>query len=357
MSVLDDRKKISKLDSQDMLGVVEGFASQLEEAKKISGSAEISDLKAASFEGIAIMGMGGSGFTGDIIKSLIDDEISIPVIVIKGYNLPSFINDRWLIIAVSYSGNTEETISAAMQAIDKKCRILCISSGGDIERIAEENKKVLVKVPGGYQPRGASGYLIFTTYLLMGRIGLVKIGQDVIDDTIDIVKKKVEEYGRNKKAENNFAKKLAFELVDFFPVIYGMEGYLSAVAYRWKCEINENSKCPSFWNVFPELNHNETVGWQNLKDITGRFALVVFNDSGSSDKIKVRIKTTIDLVAKNFGKVLKIPVQGRSKLAKALSTIFLGDITSVYLSFLYGIDPTPIDRISVLKSELSKIDD
>lgn len=355
MSILDDLEKLSKLDKQDMLGVVEKFTGQLVEAKSIAGSSRISSLKSGDFKGIAILGMGGSGFTGDIIKSLIIEIINIPVINLKGYNIPSYINRDWLVIAVSYSGNTEETISALMQAIRKNCHILCISSGGKVEEIARQGKYSYATVPGGFQPRGASGYLILTTYLLLQRIGIIDIAEEEIDEALELLVKKSVEYSRDTVTEENFAKKLAFELINYFPVIYGMEGYLSAVAYRWKCQINENAKCPCFWNEFPELNHNETVGWYNLKDITERFILLIFNDRESSDRLKVRTKTTRELVKENFGKVIEIPVEGRSKLARALSTIFLGDMMSVYLAFLYGTDPTPIERISVLKSELSKL--
>jgi glucose/mannose-6-phosphate isomerase len=356
MNILDDLEKMAELDKQDMLGVEENFVNQIAEAKKIAESAEVEDLKSKDFAGVAILGMGGSGFTGDIIQSLIVDSVGIPVTVIKGYGLPAFIGSGWLVISVSYSGNTEETISALMQALQRDCEILCISSGGRIEDIAKEYKKTHVKIPSGFQPRGASGYLIFTSYLVMNRIGIIEIADEDISETMDLLEKKSIEYDRNTRTDENFAKKLAFELFDYFPVVFGVEGFLSAIAYRWKCEINENSKCPCFWGEFPELNHNETVGWQNLSEITSCFVLVVFNDREATERIKVRISTTIKLLKDNFGKVIEVPVQGKSKLARALSTMYLGDIASVYLAYLYGVDPTPVDRISVLKSELSKLD-
>lgn len=356
MSILDDHEKIAALDKQDMLGVEERFLDQIAEAKNIAASVQIEGLKSGTFAGVAILGMGGSGFTGDIIRSLAMDSANIPLYVVKGYDLPVFVDRRWLVIAVSYSGNTEETISALTQALARGCEVVCISSGGRIKDISEEYRKTHVNIPPGFQPRGASGYLVFTTYLLMNRIGIIDILDDEISETMDLLKEKSIEYNRNTRTEDNFAKKLAFELFDYFPVVFGVEGYLSAIAYRWKCEINENSKCPCFWGEFPELNHNETVGWQNLSDITSRFILVVFNDEDASERIKVRIGTTIRLLKDNFGKVFEIPVRGKSELAKALSTMYLGDIASVYLAYLYGVDPTPVDRISVLKSELARLD-
>jgi glucose/mannose-6-phosphate isomerase len=139
------------------------------------------------------------------------------------------------------------------------------------------------------------------------------------------------------------------------PVIYGVNGFLSAVAYRWKCEINENSKCPAFFSEFPELNHNETVGWENIKDISKNFVLIVLRDIDASDRIKTRIDTTIKIISSNLGRVIEIKVRGKSKLARALSTMYLGNIASVYLALLYGVDPTPVERIAILKSELAKL--
>ncbi len=324
--------------------------------KKIAERADIKDLMNKDFCGIAILGMGGSGFSGDIIKSLVIDDIEIPIEIVKGYDLPAFIKKGWLVIAVSYSGNTEETISATIQALKRNCQLLCIASGGVIKDIAQKNDKCFVELPSGFQPRGAAGYLFFTTYLILGKIGILKINSEDINEALNLIKDKSTIYKRDVKIEKNPAKKLALKLFNSLPVIYGINGFLSAVAFRWKCEFNENAKYPSFWAEFPELNHNETVGWQNLKDLTKNFVLIVFIDGQAQERIKVRIKTTIKLIKSYFKDVVEINIEGVSKLAKALSTMYLGDITSVYLALLSGVDPTPVERISVLKSELAKFD-
>ena len=356
MNVLDDVKKIKKLDRQDMLGIEERFVDQLITAQGIVRSADYKNLKNKSFKGIAILGMGGSGVSGDIIKNLVCDSCEIAVAVIKDYELPAFIREGWLVVAISYSGNTEETLSAIRQAFQRNCEIMCISSGGKLMEIAAEKNKCLVKVPGGFQPRGASGYLFFSTLLSLVEIGAISISKSDVDESLELLKQKALLYRRESETTDNPAKKLALELEGFMTVIYGVSGFLSAIAYRWKCEINENSKCPSFTADFPELNHNETVGWENISEITKKFALVVFKDATASERIKVRIDTTSKLIRKNLGKIIEIPVEGRSKLARALSTMYLGDIASVYLAFLYNTDPTPVDRISALKIELAKLD-
>jgi len=356
MRILDDLEKIKELDRQDMLGIEENFYNQLKESVQIAGAADVSMLKGAKFRGLAILGMGGSGFTGDIIKSLIKNSVEVPVEVVKSYELPSFISKGWLAVAVSYSGNTEETITAVNEALLRGCEVLAVSAGGTIKDIAKRSGKCHVALPGGYQPRGASGYLFFTTLIILGKLGIVKIENSDIEETLELVKQKKAVYARDVDSENNPAKKLAIEMFDRLPVIYGVSGYLSAVAYRWKCEINENAKCPAFWAEFPELNHNETVGWQNLKKITEKMLLIVLKDGSLTERLKVRINTTVKLIKGSFDDVLEIGAQGSSELAKAVSVMYLGDIASVYLALLYNTDPTPVDRILALKAELAKIE-
>jgi glucose/mannose-6-phosphate isomerase len=356
MDILDDLKKIKELDRQDMLGIEERFVEQLITAQGIVRSGDYKNLKNKDFKGIAILGMGGSGVSGDIIKNLVTDSCEIPVEVIKDYGLPAFIGEGWLVAAISYSGNTEETLSAIERAFERNCEIMCISSGGKLMQIASEKNKCIIKVPGGLQPRGASGYLLFSTLLSLNEIGAISISKSDIDESLELLKQKALLYKRGSVQTGNPAKQLALALEGYMAVIYGVSGFLSAIAYRWKCEINENSKCPSFSSEFPELNHNETVGWENLSEITKKFALIVFKDPSASERINVRIDTTSKLIRKNLGKIIEIPVEGRSKLARALSTMYLGDIASVYLAFLYNTDPTPVERISALKAELAKLD-
>jgi len=356
MNILDDLEKIKKLDKQGMLEVEENFYRQLESSKKIAESFDLNQVKLKKLSGMAILGMGGSGFVGDIIKSLVKDEIDIPVEIVKSYDLPGFVKTGWLVIPVSYSGDTEETVIAARQALKRGCTLLCVTAGGEMEKIARENNQAVIKVPSGFQPRGASGYLFFSTYLVLGRMGIIDINAGDVKEALDLIKNKASRYAREVSTQENYAKQIALEIGNKLPVIYGTSGILSAVAFRWKCELNENSKFPSFWSEFPELNHNETVGWENLKELTSNFVLVVFKDSTATARIKVRIDTTVKIIKDNLNKIIEIPVEGKSKLAKAMSLMYLGDIASVYLALLNETDPTPVDKILVLKAELAKLD-
>ena len=357
MNILDDFKRINEIDKDGMLEVEENFYNQLLEARKIADSADLKRIMMRTYNGIAFLGMGGSGFTGDIIKGLVKDDMMIPVEVVKGYNIPGYIDSDWLVIPVSYSGNTEETISATGQALDRGCELLFVCSGGKLEKIACDNGKTLIKIPSGLQPRGAIGYLFFSTFLVLGYLKMVNVSQEDAGEALNLIKEKSKLYRRSVSSNNNPAKKIALEIADNMPVVYGTNGILSSVAYRWKCEINENGKTPCFWSEFPELNHNETVGWERLKDITRKFILIVFREEDAQTRIKTRIDVTMKLIKDNIYGVIEIPVEGKSKLARALSTMYLGDIASVYLAILNEINPTPVEKIKVLKAELAKIDE
>lgn len=355
MEILDDLKKFRQLDTLNMLAIEENFAVQLSDAKKIGTVADISAIRNEKFTGVAFLGMGGSGFTGDIIKSLLINECDIPVDVIKGYRLPGHVGKGWLVISLSYSGNTEETLAAVTEALKRSCEVIFISSGGNAEKIALENKKCLVKIPGGFQPRAASGYLLIPLLIVLNKIGLSSIGEEEIDNAIKLIDVLAKKYNSSVPLKDNPAKQLAARIDNFLPVIYSFESEISPVAYRWKCQINENSKTPAFFNEFPELNHNETVGWDRLKNITKGFILIYFIDKDSPERINARIRITAELIRDNFADIIEINIKGKTPIEKVLSTIFLGGIASVYLALLNGVDPTPIDKINTLKTKLAEL--
>ncbi len=355
MNVLDDMDRIKEIDREDILGIEENFHSQLLEAREIIQKSNLEKLKQKEFKGIAFLGMGGSGFAGDIIKALIKDDINIPVEIVKGYKLPAFVKSDWLVVPVSYSGDTEETISAVNQALERGCEVLIICSGGKLEDIGKKNNKAVIKIPPGLQPRGAIGYVFLPTYLALDKLDIITVNSGDIEEALSLIKQKAKLYSRETGSDRNPAKKLALKISGRLPIIYGTEGLLAAVGYRLKCEFNENSKTPCWCNEFPELNHNETVGWERLKDITKKFILLIFREKDESARVKKRIEVTSNLIKENIGEIVEIQVEGKSKLAKALSTMYLGDMASVYLALLAGVDPTPVEKIKILKEELEKL--
>jgi len=356
MNDLDDLKRIREIDPDGMLEAEEGFYGQLAESKEIIAGTDLSSISGKKFTGLAILGMGGSGFSGDMIKALAADEIKIPVEVVKGYNLPASIGKGWLVMAVSYSGNTEETLTALGQGINRGSHILIECSGGRLEKLASGSGYAMIKVPPGLQPRGAIGYLFYPAYLALDKLGLIDVDKNDEREALSLIKERSDTYNRNMPIAKNPAKKLAMEIGDRLPIVYGSEGIYTALAYRLKCEINENGKTPCWWNNFAELNHNETVGWERLSGITRDFVVITFRDPDETPKMKARIDVTLDQLGNNTGSIIQLMAEGKSKLARALSSLYLGDIASVYHAILNGVDPTPVEKIESLKKELAKLD-
>ncbi|MGM0365318.1 MAG: bifunctional phosphoglucose/phosphomannose isomerase [Actinomycetota bacterium] len=356
MQKLDDMDYIEKLDSGGMLRVEEEFPLQLADAQKIAQAVDLSKISGKKYAGIAFLGMGGSGFAGDMIKALIRDEINIFIDSVKGYRLPGYVTKDWLVVPVSYSGNTEETIACTEQAVNKGATVMAVTSGGRLAQLAEQHDSAIIKVPSGYQPRGAIGYLFLPALVALRKLDMAAVGDSDIQEGLDAVRQLSARLNRRVQTSKNFAKQLACSIGERLPVIYGTEGYLSCIAYRWKCEINENAKTPCFWAQFPELNHNETVGWERLAPVTKNFVLIVLREQDEHQKIKVRIDTTVSLIARNLGQVIEVPVEGKSRFCRAISSLYIGDITSVYLALLSGVDPTPVEKIEKLKAELAKLD-
>ncbi|MBU4562720.1 bifunctional phosphoglucose/phosphomannose isomerase, partial [bacterium] len=266
----------SKLDKDNMIELLEEFPQKMRDALRLgeefsiptnfsptsaSSSFSAPDSTTRNFKNIVVLGMGGSAIGGDLLSNYLADELSIPIVVIRGYDIPGFVDENSLVFAVSYSGNTEETISALKKCLEAKARIIALTSGGKLAVLSQENNFPVIKVPAGIQPRAAISYLFFPILKALERLSLIKEKVSEIEETFNTLKELSKEYCAKSPSENNLAKKVALSLYQHLPLVYGSEGLLEAVAMRWKTQINENSKWPCFWNVFPELDHNEIVGY------------------------------------------------------------------------------------------------
>lgn len=349
---LDSFELIKSIDKSGMLSVVEGFPAQCREAAGIGDSIEIG-LDCSSLRSVIVLGMGGSGIGGDILKAVLKNELKLPVFVNKTYELPEFVNDKSLVFAVSYSGNTEETLSGFDEAVKRKAKIIAITSGGELAERAERLNYPIVKIPTGFQPRAALGYLFFPMLNMFSKTGLIKNKSDDINQTIDLLDKVLIDCASLNPLVENKAKQLAADLFNQIPVIYGSDDLTGVSALRWKCQLNENSKIPSFSHIFPELNHNEIVGWEKLEELNKRFSLVFLRDQNDHPGLTKRMDITKQLLAENVGNIYEIWAKGDSKLSRIFSLIYFGDFVSVYLALLYKVDPTPVERITLLKNKLS----
>lgn len=352
---IDDIKIIKKYDKSDMLGVIEAFADQCRAAKAIGAGFKLPDSFRCEYKNIVCTGMGGSAIGADIIRSYIAEEARIPLLVNRNYTLPNFVGSDSLVIASSYSGNTEETISAYKDAGAKGAKIIVITSGGQLQDMAGRDGNPVVVIPKGFAPRCALGYSSLTLLILLTKIGIIKEKSAEIDEMIGLLEwLRDEKVGHAVSRKKNPAKYIADTLHLKFPVIYASQEHLDAVVTRWRGEMSENAKTLSSGHLFPEMNHNEIVGWEFPKKSLEDFAAVILRDAGDHPRNARRIDVTEKILEKNKFKVIEVVSSGKGLLARIFSLVYIGDFVSFYLSILNGIDPTPVERINYLKKELAK---
>jgi glucose/mannose-6-phosphate isomerase len=348
---LNDVNAMKEIDRSDLLGQLTRFADQCAEAVEIGRRVELT-IDSDQVQDILVLGMGGSGISGDVCRVLFDDRLALPLYVNRHYHLPAFVGSQTLVIAVSYSGNTEETLSGLAEAMEKGAQVIILSSGGRLGQIASSRVLDYIQIPSGLQPRASLGYLSLPLAVVFGRLGLVDDSDAEIEEMLAVLRRQSEELSPGAPEESNAAKALARRFFGRMPVIYGSEGLTGLAAFRLKCQINENAKSPAQWNLLPELNHNEITGWQFLEDLSRRFNLTFLRDAEEHPQVKKRVEITRDLIAGQFSSVEEIWSEGRSKLARLFSLIYLGDFASAYLALLNGIDPSPVERIELLKERL-----
>jgi len=349
---LDDEAAVAAIDKANLLGEMAGFADQCQAAVAIGRQADLK-VEAAVVTGISVLGMGGSGISGDFCRVLFEDELKVPIQVNRHYTLPAWIGPGSLVLAASYSGNTEETLSALTEARHRGAQAVVISSGGKISQMAEADDLTLIRIPAGLQPRASLGYLGLPLAVTLERLGLTADLNEAIDESLTLLRDQAARLGRESGEALNPAKQLARRLVGKMPVVYGSEGVTALAAFRFKCQLNENAKTPAQWNLLPELDHNEITGWQLLSEVSRKFHLIFFRDAEEHPQVKKRVEVTRDLIINQFCGADEFWSSGRSKLARLLSLIYLGDFTSAYLAVLNGVDPSPVERIELLKKRLA----
>jgi glucose/mannose-6-phosphate isomerase len=286
--------------------------------------------------------MGGSAISGDLLIGCMGDEITVPVIVNRGYEIPGFVDNRSLVFITSYSGNTEETLSIYEQAVSRTDNILCITSGGKLEALKPRH---IFRIPDGYQPRCAIGWLFAPMVTALHQLGVIGDKSKELKESVDILSSLSGEFGLDGSSPFRLAEKLVQKL----PVIYSDSRFLS-VARRWVTQLNENSKQFAHFNAFSELNHNEIVGFGEPETDS---VIVILRDRSYSARINLRIELTKELLQPHAG-VEEIESHGNSMLARFFSLIYFGDWVSYWLAEMKGIDPTPVKRIDWLKGQLEK---
>ena len=352
---LDDPKELAAADPSDFLRAVEALPAQLGEA--IGLARAVDGLPPAEgLTGIAVLGMGGSGISGELCRSVLAPLAPVPVVTIRNYDLPAWVGPETLVFAVSYSGNTEETLSAFGQAAERGARIVAVTAGGALAEEAGAGGYPAVVVPGGLMPRAALGYVGMPPLVVCGRLGLAPGLEAALDEAVEIAARRAAECHRSVPAASNPAKGLAARLVGCLPLVWGSDGIAGAAAYRLKCQLNENAKVLAGWATFPELNHNEVVGlYRSGGDAAANPAplgIVVLRHEGEPARTARRIGVTRSLLSDSVEFVEDVWARGSSPLARLLDLVTTGDHASTYLAIARGVDPAPIAAIDTLKAAL-----
>jgi glucose/mannose-6-phosphate isomerase len=351
--MLNDNEKILSLDKANMLDGLARFPEQIKESLSIADATERFNF--LKVDNVIITGMGASAISGDILTSLFRDKLDVPLVVNREYDLPKWVNKDTLMICISYSGNTEETLSAFKIAYQKKCKIICISTGGKLQEFAEKRQVPFVKIPAGMQPRAATAYFLFPSIIFLKKIGLLKTTVDAdIQETIAVTEDLLATINKTVPEEQNPAKQIATQLFSTIPQIYGW-GIYAPIAVRWRHQLNENSKIIARTDIIPECNHNDIVGWSSNPEVTKQFSCILMRDHDEeSIDMTTRLNFMRDLFSNTAGKIIELSPKGKSQLAKMMYLMCLGDFTSCYLAILRGVDPSPIDIITELKKRLAE---
>ena len=325
-----------------MIEIIDDLPQQIEEAIDLGLAA---DFEFKGIKNVCIGGMGGSSIGGELIKALSEKYSRVPFSVVRDYELPRFVGSKTLMIVVSYSGNTEETLSL-MDQVGNKAKILCVTSNGIVEDRAKEENLPLISIPKGYPPRGAIAFLFFPVLEVLRKSGIISLKKEDIDETINIL-------SENSETAKAWAEEISGKLKEKLPFVYSLYDF-SVIARRWCTQINENSKSLAHFAVFSELNHNEIVGWENPKEILKRIFIFILRDREESDQMKKRIEITTELIEDVAGEIMDVYAEGKSRLAKMFSLIQKGDYLSFYLARNYKVDPLPVKRIQELKRRLAE---
>jgi len=356
-SVLDSVEKIRSFDPSNMYNYIFDFPEQLARAQNIGISWKINADFFLDIKNIVVIGMGGSAIGGDLVRSYLNSKLEIPFQVCRHYKLPELVDDETLVIASSYSGNTEETLSALDDALDRQAMIAAISTGGMMADVCKLNSIPLAVLPGGMQPRAALGFSFVPILILLEKVKLIPSPADEITKTIERLRVYRQDYIEDALVKNNPAKQLAEKIHGKIVVIYSGPTLTDTVAVRWKGQICENAKTLAFANQFAEFNHNELVGWSELtRKHSENLMVIILRDKDDHPQIKKRMDIVKPLIEDTGTEVIEVESRGNSDLERMFSLIQIGDFVSYYLAILNKQDPTPVITIEMLKAALADKD-
>jgi len=350
---VDLKKLRERVDPSDMLGLVTSFPSQMKDAWN-TGRSFSEGIEPGDYQQVVVLGMGGSAIGGDMLRSFFGDRVDAPLTSCRGYRAPAWVGEGTLVVVSSYSGNTGETLSAYESVRESGASVVAVSSGGRLEEMCRADGVPLCKIPRGMPPRAAIAYSFFPMIQVLRSAGVARFDDAEFDEALGTAKQMVSAFGPD--SSDNRAFDLAGVLEGQFPFVYSGPGLMEAIARRWACQFNENSKSPAHFAVYPELNHNEIVGWCNgrLEDVLGRVVVISLEDADDHEMTRRQTEISLGITEALAGRVLRFSGGEGGRLSRMVSLLMLGDFTSVYLAMLYGVDPTPVENITYLKKRLEE---
>jgi glucose/mannose-6-phosphate isomerase len=349
--VLDDAARLAALDPGGALGQAAGLGRQLRRgyrtARDASGLPSGEGVRA-----VVVCGMGGSGVAGDVLRGLYADRLPLPIVVNKGYALPEFAGPHTLVAALSFSGNTEETLSAYGEAIARGCRVVAVSAGGALAERSSADGVAHVPLPTDVpMPRMAVGDLSASLIGALEAMGIVPPAHDEVEEAATLLDGLTQRLGPDRPVAGNAAKDLAAWIGTRTPVVWGSEGLAEAPAGRFRTQVNENAKAPAFSAVLSELDHNEIEGWSAG---SGQgYAAVALRHAREHPRVGDRLAATLDAISAAGLECRELHAEGRAPLEILFSLVMLVDFAATYLALLRGVDPTPVPVLMTLKKRLA----
>ena len=344
-----DRAAVAAVDPTGQAADILDLPTHLRDALWRVESAALAPVDAPG--GLVVAGMGGSGVGGRLARSALWPQLSRPFELCSGYALPPWIGADSLVLCSSYSGDTEETLAAFEDAGARGATRIVSTTGGELAARARRERVPVVPLPGGYQPRAAVGYSTVVALEVAALAGVAPSAHAEVEAAAKLAEELVAEWGPDG-AEDGEAKVLARRLHGTTPVVIGTE-LTGAAAYRWKTQINENAKLPAFAAELPELDHNEVVGWADGAG-GNSFAAVLLEDPGAGERNQTRVELTAEFVEPGAQAVEVVSPRGTGRLERLVSLVLLGDLVSLYLAVLRGVDPVDITVLSRLKADLAE---
>jgi glucose/mannose-6-phosphate isomerase len=343
-----NREGISEVDTSDILEDILAIPEHLRDALWKVQSADLEPWDSPG--GMIVAGMGGSAIGGALARAALGDTASRPLLSSRAYGLPAWTTPDTTVLCASYSGDTEETLAAYEAAGALGAKRVVVTTGGRLAKLARSEGVPVIPVAGGFQPRAAVAYMFVASLEVAALCGVGPRMNSAIDVAAEHLEALVVEWGPDAKTDS-LAKRISMGIHGSIAVIYGA-GITEPIAYRWKTQINENAKLPAFSHELPEMDHNEVCGWDGAPDL-GRFSAIFLEDADLHPRVRERVELTEELIGEEAHATFRVSTVGQDAVERVMSLVLLGDLVSLYLAVLRGVDPTPVDILVRLKDELA----